>query len=123
MNELDLNLKPLFVSAYVTGIRKGELTPIQWPQVDFETSLINLDPDKTKTGEGRTVPIFEWGYEGLSFGSQKGARRTVAGFALGLQLRGKANYRLRISWANACKRAGVPDLKFHDLRPTAVRNM
>jgi integrase len=39
------------------------------------------------------------------------------------QREGSAIGSFRKSWARACKTAGVPDLKFHDLRRTAVRNM
>jgi integrase len=36
---------------------------------------------------------------------------------------GTAFREFRSSWKNACAAAGVPELKFHDLRRTAVRNM
>ena len=36
---------------------------------------------------------------------------------------GEAIKSIRGAWQNACTNADVPDLKFHDLRRTAVRNM
>jgi integrase len=57
LRELPAELKALFVTAYMTGMRKGELTPIQWPQVDFEAGLITLDKGATKNDDARSVPI------------------------------------------------------------------
>ena len=37
--------------------------------------------------------------------------------------KGKKIIDFRSSWKNACKAVGLPGLKFHDLRRTAVRNM
>ncbi len=59
LNELPQELKALFVCGYITGMRKGELTVIQWPQVDFEGGIITLDMGETKNDEARSVPILE----------------------------------------------------------------
>jgi integrase len=47
-DELQGELKSLFVCGYITGIRKGELLDIRWPQVDFESGIIALDQTKRK---------------------------------------------------------------------------
>jgi integrase len=37
--------------------------------------------------------------------------------------RGRPLQKLRRSWKNACKKAGMPDRLVHDFRRTAVRNL
>ena len=42
---------------YITGIRRGELLAIRWPQIDFEARSITLDRGETKNQDARSVPI------------------------------------------------------------------
>ena len=116
-------LKALFVSAYITGIRKGELTDIQWPQLDLESDLIALEPDETKNREGRSVPILKGDMRDLLLAAKKERDERWPDSPWVYNRQGKKIIDFRISWENACKVAGVPELKFHDLRRTAVRNM
>jgi len=57
-------IRPLFVTAYHVGGRRGDLTAIQWPQVDFSSNQIRLHSSETKNEEARTLPIYcemrEW---------------------------------------------------------------
>src|SRR5271165_1013158 len=55
-DELPDELKGLFVCAYTTGIRKGELLSIRWPQVDLAAGLITLEKGETKNDDPRSVP-------------------------------------------------------------------
>jgi integrase len=50
-------IKLFFVVAYHSGVRKSELLSLRWPQVDLESGFIDLNPETTKNGEGRRVPI------------------------------------------------------------------
>lgn len=114
------DLKPLFVTAFFTGIRLGELLAIRWDQVDFEQSFIVLKAAETKSRHARAVPILagdmgKW----LRWASENRSEECPFLF----QREGIVIKSFRRSWARACKAAGVPDLKFHDLRRTAARNM
>jgi integrase len=120
---LEHELKALFVSAYVTGIRKGELLDIQWPQLDFSTNEIGLEPDETKNREGRSVPILDGDMRDLLLASKKERDELWPDSPWVFNRGGQQIKDFRGGWVNACKEAGVPDLNFHDLRRTAVRNM
>jgi integrase len=119
LEELPLRMKALFVCAYHVGTRKGELRKIQWPQVDFDASLINLAARQTKGKFARSLPIY--GEMDRWLRRQMETRAPDCpwvfhhqGKPVGAQLRG---------WNEACERAGLPGLLFHDLRRSAVRNM
>jgi integrase len=122
-DSLEHELKPLFVSAYVTGIRKGELLPIQWSQVDFDGGVIALERDETKGREARTVPILDGEMRDLLLASKKERDESWPDAPWVFNRAGERIKDFRGGWEKACKEAGVPDLNFHDLRRTAVRNM
>jgi integrase len=116
---LPQELKALFVTAYITGIRRGELLATRWPQVDFEARTITLDRGETKNQDARSVPIIAGDMENLL----RTAKAAVPESEWVFSRNGAPIKDFRWAWDKACKTAGVPDLNFHDLRRTAVRNM
>jgi integrase len=122
-DELPSELKPLFVTAYITGMRRGEILAIQWPQVDFESGLITLEKGETKNDDARSAPIVEGDMQDLLFAAKKERDEKWPESLWVFNRAGELIKDFRSAWDEACKRAGVPDLTFHDLRRTAVRNM
>ena len=112
-------LRPLFVTAYFTGVRRGELLAIRWNQVDWEQEFITLGSGETKNGYSRGVPILDGDMRFWLEWAQKQGDGCDSIF----QRDGVPIREFRRTWVKACAAAGVPDLKFHDLRRTAVRNM
>jgi len=115
-------LRPLFVVAYHVGCRMGELKALLWRQVDLRALRITLDPGTTKNGEGRTLPIYgdmiEWlkiekaihdqNYPDCPYVFRRGGQPI------------KSFYK---SWLTAVAAVGLPKLRPHDLRRSAVRLM
>lgn len=114
--ELPEVLRLLFVIAYHVGLRKGALLRIKWSQVDLKANTIWMEGRKSnRKPEPVAVPI----YGDMAKFIEMQPRASEYLFA-----RGSTPIRdFRESWDLACQRAGIPDLLFHDLRRTAVRNL
>ena len=50
-------LQPITAFAYSLGMRLGELEQLTWKNVDLRASVIRLEADQTKSGEGREIPF------------------------------------------------------------------
>ena len=115
------HLRALIVAALSTGCRLGELLSLQWSQIRFDEQgqprWLVLPPTKTKTAEGRTVPISSRLKAELAMrrhapdGAEHGPDAYVFGNECGEQVTS-----VRTAWEKTCKRAEIKALHFHDLR-------
>jgi integrase len=91
-----------------TGLRRGDIDSLKISDLDFEKNGIATKSKKTKKSmASRPVPE-----EVMSELSQYVCNLEVGQEKL---FRTKFNHR---KWRKICKKAGLPDLKFHDLRKT-----
>jgi integrase len=116
----------IFLTAAFTGLRRGELLALRWRDVDFAGSVIRVRASYSngglttpKSGKVRSVPMAPDVAEVLA---KLGQREHLTGDddlvfvgELGGYLDASA---LRRRYAAALKRAGLRQLRFHDLRHT-----
>lgn len=116
----DHRLYPLFVLAFDTGMRQGELFGLHWEDVDLEDRRVRihqqvitvnnkpkLSSTKTKAGE-RVIMIGQMAYEALKSIEQKSG--IVFPTSTG-KLQKKTPFRR--SFKLLLERAGLPDTPFH----------
>jgi integrase len=100
-------LRPLVVIALNTGMRLGEIVGLRWQQIDFHRDHINVT--NTKSGRDRVVPLNDKTRELLCNLRDTGPLRERVFNDLP---------RVSKSFSYLCKRAGIEDFHFHDLRHT-----
>ena len=100
-------LRPLFITAYVTGGRLGELLTWKWDQVDFEQGFVTLQADEAKNGHSPAVPILHGDMRNWLLWS----RDCADGCRCVFHRDGQPIKEFRTAWKKACSAAGVPDLK------------
>jgi len=102
------HLRPLLVVALNTGARRGELFGLKWRDVNLSAKVMSFTD--TKNGKRRDIRINETVCETL-----RGMKRsgdyvfTATGGKLSSVVHG---------FKTACKKAGIEDFRFHDLRHT-----
>jgi integrase len=100
-------LRPFLILLVETGMRRGELLSIRWQDVDFSNSTVQIL--KTKNGHPRRIPLTPL------------ARRTLQSLPRDEEtvFPVTANA-VRLAWERLRTRAGLADLRLHDLRHEAV---
>ena len=105
-------IRPLVQLALLTAMRRGELLSLDWPNVDLDKRIARLPI--TKNGDERTVPLSTRAVEVLQRVPKEEGRQAVFPTTA---------MALRKAFERACKRAGLKDLHFHDLRHTAATRL
>jgi integrase len=116
-------LRPIVEAAIETGCRRGELLSLQWWQVKDLASVnprLDLPAWKTKTAKDRVVPISDRLKAILDMRrtDPSGAPHGPQAYVLGNEI-GQRTRSIKTAWRLACRRAGIVDLRFHDLRREA----
>jgi integrase len=97
-------------------MRSGEILGLRWEQVDFKHKVIVLEALDTKTQEKREIPLNDTLVYLLQY-----VPKTL-GSPYVFTYRGKRMASVKTAFKLACRKAGVENFRFHDLRHCMVTN-
>ena len=106
-SQRNIFIAPIIEFAIETGMRRSEILKLRWCDVDLENGFASLYD--TKNGEDRRVPLTRRCKEVLQTVPQTNEQI----FAISATC-------LRLAWNRARKKAGITNLRVHDLRHEAV---
>lgn len=112
------HLRPIIICAINTGMRKSEVSTLEWKNVDLKQRTITVTAEHSKNGKPREIPINTILLEELKvlkannghspfvfvYEKKRGDIRPVGDF--------------KIAWMKAIEKAGISNFTFHQLRHT-----
>lgn len=124
----DSALYPIVVLGLSTAMRSKEIKTLRWSQVDLLQKELTVGKSKTDAGSGRVIHLNQSAIAVLV----KWASRTPEASPEHFIFPACENHKIdpnrpiasfRTAWRNATKTAGLPGLRFHDLRHTAITKL
>jgi len=114
------HLKPILSCALATGMRFSEILGLKWGQVDLLKKEITIKAESSKSGKKRIIPINDTLF--ILLKDLRSGPQTKSGNVFLYQDPKTGKVRpvttVRRAFVMACKRAGIADFRFHDLRHT-----
>jgi len=107
------HLRPILIVALNTGMRRGEILNLKWENIDFQAKEILVE--NTKSGRPRTIDINSHLLNELV--KLKNEAQDSQNVFLNPKT-GEPYKKLQTSFNGTRRRAGIKNLRFHDLRHT-----
>jgi integrase len=106
------HLTPMVLLTLNTGLRQGELFSLDWRQVDLTRKTIEVLASNAKGNATRVIPLNP---EALDVLTTIKPERAV-GLVFKSPVTGARFTNVKKAWAEVTAAAGIPDLRWHDLR-------
>ncbi len=110
------NLKPIIIIALNTGMRRGEIFNLKWQDIDFKNGIINIYI--TKNGEKKTIPMNEM----VKTAFIRVRKHPESAYVFSNE-KGEPTKDIRKSFFTACRKSGILNFRFHDLRHTFASHL
>jgi len=107
------HLADMVIFSTQTGLRASNVTRLKWSTVDLEKRLVWVEAKDSKTGKAIGVPLNSVALGVLE--RNKGRHLTYVFTYEGEPIRSNPSNH---GWYNALQKAGIEDLRWHDLRHT-----
>lgn len=113
LKELSPHLKPIVICALTTGLRLSNILNLKWQSINLDVGFIEILKQENKGHKKIQIPLSnKFKQELYKIGIKE------SGYVFINAKTNKPYTTIKTGFAEACRRANIKDLRFHDLRHT-----